>query len=109
MKRINLTVMALCVMLLSVETAQAWPTPPPPNPAMVCQQSKLVAQGGLELCLPLNSANILKGAPDKSAACYQGLTKALATIDVLAARQGTACRYVANGDGTVSDLNTGLM
>ena len=38
-----------------------------------------------------------------------GLTKALATIDAAATKAGTACRYVANGDGTVSDLNTGLM
>jgi hypothetical protein len=77
--------------------------------ALVCQQSKLVAQGALQLCLALNSANILKGAPDKSAACQQGLTNELALIDRSAAKAGTACRYVSNGDGTVSDLNTGLM
>jgi hypothetical protein len=111
MKRTNLTVMALCAMLLWGGTVQAKPTrpPPPPNPTLVCQQRKLAAQGGLELCLALNSANILKGAPDNSAACQEGLTKALVIIDAAAAKAGTACRDVSNGDGTVSDLNTGLM
>ncbi|HUY18325.1 MAG TPA: DUF1566 domain-containing protein [Candidatus Binataceae bacterium] len=109
MYRINLTVMALCVTLLWVGTVQAKPTPPPPNPTLVCQQRKLAAQGRLQLCLALNSANILKGAPDNSAACYQGLTKALALIDAAAAKAGTACRYVDNGDGTVTDNKTGLM
>ena len=37
---------ALCAMLLWVGTVQARPAPPPPpNPTLVCQQSKLVAQG----------------------------------------------------------------
>jgi len=110
MKRTSLMVMALCAMLLWVGTVQAKPTPPPPpNPTLICQQSKLAAQGALELCLALNSANILKGAPDNSAACQQEFTAALALIDKVAAKAGTACRYVDNGDGTVSDLNTGLM
>ena len=101
---------ALRAMLLWVGTVQARPAPPPPpNPTLRCQQSKLAAQGDLDLCLALNSANMLKGALDHSAECQQGLTKALATIDALAAKEGTACRYVDNHDGTVSDLNTALM
>jgi hypothetical protein len=80
-----------------------------PNPTLVCEQSKLVAQAGLEVCLKLNSANMLKGAPDGSASCWANFNATLKKIDAAAAKAGTACRYVDNGNGTVSDLNTGLV
>jgi hypothetical protein len=109
MKNNTLAVMASCAMLLWGVTAQARPTPPPPNPTLVCQQSKLAVLGGLQPCLALNSANILTGARDNSEVCYQNLTEALALIDTAASRAGTSCRYLDNHDGTVSDLDTGLM
>jgi len=95
--RINIAVMSVAFTgaLLWHGTAQAT------DPVTKCQEQKLKAQGKLELCLKKNSAKVLGGKTDTSAACqmkFQGaLTKA-----------GTACRYVDNGDGTVSDLDTGL-
>ena len=110
MKRTSLTVIALCAALLCAGAAQAGP-----NPTLFCQQQKLGAQGRLKLCLALNSAAILGGGPDNSAACQAALTTALAKADATAAAAGTSCRFVDNGadpvtgDDTISDLNTGLM
>ena len=75
----------------------------------VCEERKLIAQGILELCLNVNSGKMILGAMDNSATCATNFNTALANADTLAASYGTACRYVDNGDGTVSDLNTGLM
>jgi len=104
MKRTSVMVMALCAMLLGAGVAQATP-----NPKLVCEQSKLAEQAGLESCLKLNRANMLTGTPNTSAQCRAKFNAALKLIDATAAQAGTACRYVDNGDGTVSDLNTGLM
>jgi hypothetical protein len=72
------------------------------TPAQKCQEQKLKAQGKLQLCLKKNSAKVLAGNPDASAACQTKFSAALT-------KAGTACRYLDNGDGTVSDLNTGLV
>jgi hypothetical protein len=61
----------------------------------------LKAQGKLQLCLKKNSAKVLGGKPDASATCQTKFSGALM-------KAGTACRYLDNGDGTLSDLNTGL-
>ena len=104
MRKITLTAIA-CLGLLCAGAGLAEAH----NPTLRCQQSKLAAQGDLQVCLALNSAEMLKGAPDHSAECQERLTRELARIDAVAAREGTSCRYLANGDGTVSDLNTALM
>jgi hypothetical protein len=117
MRKTSFTVVAVCVTLLWVGTVHADRPNHNPfqrNPTLVCQQSKLTAQGARNFCLALNSANILAGKPDNSAACQNAFTAALGQIDKVAAEAGTACRYVdngvdANGDDTVSDLDTGLM
>lgn len=67
-----------------------------------CQEQKLKAQGKLQLCLKKNSAKVIGGKPDASATCQQKFGAALV-------KAGLDCRYLDNGDGTVSDLNTGLM
>src|SRR5215472_13683049 len=71
------------------------------DPVTKCQEKKLKAQGKLQLCLKKNSARVLAGLPDAAAACQTKFSDALTTA-------GTACRFLDNGDGTVSDLNTGL-
>lgn len=74
-----------------------------------CQQYKLMAQGRLELCLKRNSAKVLADQPDKSALCRTRFEAALSRAEQIAVAAGTtACRYINSGDGTVSDLNTGL-
>jgi hypothetical protein len=49
----------------------------------------------------------------RQARCLGGVqtrfTASLAKIDAKASTEGTFCRYVDNGDGTVSDLNSGLI
>jgi hypothetical protein len=103
-RKTSLTVVAMWATVLSMRAAHAAPTP-----MVVCQQSKLKAEGNLTLCLNLNSAGILGGAADGQAECQATFTAALASADSAAASAGTSCRYLDNGDGTVSDLNTGLM
>jgi Protein of unknown function (DUF1566) len=74
-----------------------------------CQEMKLKAQGRLALCLKRNSAKVLGGRADAAADCQAKFQAALKRAeDMAVAMGGTACRYVDNGDGTVSDLNTGL-
>ncbi len=74
-----------------------------------CQEAKLKAQGKLERCLNKNSIQILGGAPDASAACRTAFTDALSKADATAAKKNATCRFLDDGDGTVSDLNTGLV
>jgi len=97
-----------CALVLCAGTAQARLSPQQ-TAQLTCERQKLNAQGALEKCLKQNSANILAGIPDGSATCQSEFTQALALADTAAARAGTSCRYLDNGDGTVSDLNTGLM
>jgi hypothetical protein len=80
------------------------------TPTQKCQESKLKAQGKFELCLKKNDAKTIGSKPDKSAKCRGKFQAALSKADQIAISAGTAaCRYVDNGDGTVSDLNTGLV
>jgi hypothetical protein len=71
------------------------------DPVVKCQEQKLKAQGKLQFCLKKNSAKVLGGKPDAAAACQTKFSDALT-------KAGTVCRYLDNGDGTVTDLNTGL-
>jgi len=78
------------------------------TPVQKCQEKKLKAQGKLQLCLKKSSAKVLGGKPDESAACQMKFTDALANVDAKAMKKGASCHYIDNGDGTVSDLDTGL-
>ena len=98
MRKTNLTVIA-CAMLLCAGTAHATVIA-----SKACEQAKLIAQGELEYCLAQNIALGLEGGPNELATCQAVLTAGLAQ-----AGQAGSCRYLNNGDGTVSDLNTGLM
>ncbi len=95
MRKTSLTVIA-CAMLLCAGTAQATNVA-----ATGCEYVKLLAQEELEYCLAQYSALAVEGGPDESAVCQESFTAELAL--------GGSCRYLNNGDGTVSDLNTGLM
>jgi hypothetical protein len=67
-----------------------------------CQILKLKAAGDRVKCLTTEEAKKLKGLPFNLAGCE-------AQFDAAIAAAGTACRYIDNGNGTVSDLNTLLM
>ncbi|HXQ21453.1 MAG TPA: hypothetical protein VN812_07255, partial [Candidatus Acidoferrales bacterium] len=99
MTKASVMIAACAALLWAARTALAAETP-----QQKCEVTKFKAQGALQTCLTTNSSNVLLGKPDESAACQTKFTAALAKAD----KKGP-CRYVDNGDGTVSDLNTGLM
>ncbi|HKV54563.1 MAG TPA: DUF1566 domain-containing protein [Candidatus Binataceae bacterium] len=101
-----LTLVALT--LLWAGAAAAQPGYFEPDPALACQQNKLVAQEALANCLERNAAQLLTGAAGQATQCMNRFSAALKQIDGIAAREGTSCRYVDNGDGTVYDWNHGL-
>src|SRR5262249_242358 len=74
-----------------------------------CERAKLKAQGRVQNCLKKNAAGVIGGRVDAAADCQAKFAAALATADAIATAAGTSCRYLDNGDGTVSDLNTGLV
>lgn len=96
-------IVAFLVVLLASSTSWA------ADPQLACQQRKLMAQGKLEACLTRSAARVLGGKADSSATCRQKFQDALAKADSKASAAGTSCRFLDNGDGTLSDLNTGLM
>lgn len=74
-----------------------------------CEQAKLKAQGKLQMCLKKNAANMLGGALDAAGDCRTRFQNALTKADGKASMAAASCRYIDNGDGTVGDLNTGLV
>lgn len=99
----TIVTVAACAALLWIGTAQAAGTA-----QQKCQQAKLKAQGKLQACLKKTAAGVIGGKVDASADCRTKFQAALTKADATATRAATSCRYIDNGDGTVSDLNTGL-
>lgn len=79
------------------------------TPQQKCQQAKLKNQGKLQNCLKKNAAGGLAGKDDNTLKCQTKYSDGIAKADANAAKKLTSCRYIDNGDGTVSDLNTGLV
>lgn len=78
------------------------------SPQQRCQQVKVKAYGKLRACLLVSEAKVRIGKPDKSDKCRTAFSAQLAAADAAAERKGASCRFLDNGDGTVSDLDTGL-
>ncbi|MDX2166010.1 MAG: DUF1566 domain-containing protein [Deltaproteobacteria bacterium] len=93
---------ALCAVVWAA-VAQAGPTA-----EQKCQQAKWKAQAKLEACLKKNHAKLAGGGDDAAMACWTKFAAGLVKADAKAAAAGAACRFADNGDGTVSDLDTGL-
>jgi hypothetical protein len=72
------------------------------DPDAKCQSSKLKAWARLRSCEHKASAKAVTGATVDASACESKFDAAMAKV-------GAACRYLDNGDGTVTDLDTGLM
>lgn len=91
--------------------ALAWvnPTWAVGTPEQKCQAAKLKALGAVRLCLQKQKANVILGKDDASAACRDKFSIAKTKADAKATAAGTSCRYIDNGDSTVTDLNTGLI
>ena len=68
-----------------------------------CQNKKLLALGKRGLCLEKERGKEVLGKTPNVAGCEEKFQKQLAAAD-----NKVACRWLENGDGTATDLNTGL-
>lgn len=68
-----------------------------------CQKKKLIALGKRDLCLQKERGKEVLGKTPNVAGCAEKFDKQIA-----AAEKKAACRWLDNGDGTASDLNSGL-
>jgi len=73
-----------------------------------CLAAKLKAAGELRRCRANEEAKLLLGKAANAAKCPEKFAAKLAKLDLKAAKAGVACRYQDNGDGTVTDFDTGL-
>lgn len=73
-----------------------------------CLFSKRQAWGNRRKCEATEQGKQLKGKPADLAKCETKFQEKLAKITAKAADDAVACRYGANGDGTVTDYDTGL-
>ncbi len=79
------------------------------DPTALCENAKLKAAGKRDFCLGRAAGKDQLGRPSNAAKCETKFSEDLAKADANAAKKGASCRYVDNGDKTVSDLDTGLM
>ena len=79
------------------------------DPVKRCEADKLVAAGNRQACLAMEQAEAVLGKSSDPARCEAEFDADLARADAKAAKQGVACRFLDNQDGTISDLNTLLM
>lgn len=91
--------------LFSAGLATAEPLPP----QKVCQQDKVLAMGNLRACLLKSQAAVRGGKTDRSADCRARFDSGIARADRAANEAGTSCRFVDYGNGSVGDLNSGLV
>lgn len=107
-----------------------------PDPATTCEADKLEAAGKKAACLATEETKAILGKPSNPAKCEKKFTQAFTQAEAAAAKAGGACpvtgdaaaieqridatqagvaqliagegRFRDNGDGTVTDANTGL-
>ncbi|MCZ6905838.1 MAG: DUF1566 domain-containing protein [Deltaproteobacteria bacterium] len=99
--RIGVTVMVACVGLLWAGVAVA-----APDPVMKCQIGKVLAAKKREICLAGEKERELKGKPFDTQKCEDEFDEKIAKADTKAVKKGVSCRFLNNGDGTTTDLNT---
>lgn len=73
-----------------------------------CQKKKLIALGKRDLCLQQERAKEVLGKTSDPAKCAEKFDKQITKADEAAAKKGASCRWLENGDGTATDLNSGL-
>jgi len=76
------------------------------DPVALCQSAKIKAAGKRAQCLALERAKTHLGKVADPGKCEADFDDAIDAADAAAASKGVSCRYVDNGDGTVSDLDT---
>ena len=77
-------------------------------PELKCQAAKLTAIRKRDSCRVSARTNELVGKPADLEKCAASFTKAVGAADASAAKAATSCRWLENGDGTATDLNSGL-
>jgi hypothetical protein len=74
----------------------------------VCLAKKLKEWGNLRKCQATEHGKALQAKPADPGKCQVKFDARLATLNAAATGGAIACRYVDNGDGTVTDYDTGL-
>ena len=74
-----------------------------------CQVEKMQSARNRADCLADERITKVNGKTPDFAICEAAFDKALASAEAAAAKKDVACRFLDNGDGTISDLNTLLM
>lgn len=73
-----------------------------------CLAQKRKAQGKFQKCRAIEDANALQGKPADLAKCSTKFQDKIAKLSEKASEIGFGCRYLDNGNGTVTDYDTGL-
>ena len=79
------------------------------DPVKHCQVEKMKIARNRVDCLADERLKKVNGKTPDLAKCEAAFDKALASADAAAAKKSIACRFLDNGNGTISDLNTLLM
>jgi hypothetical protein len=74
-----------------------------------CLAKKLTQWGKLRQCQAVQNGKALQGKLADPGKCQTKFDGELAAISAKATAAAVACRYGVNGDGTVTDYNTGLV
>jgi len=90
------------LLLVGVGRAEATLTTP------TCLAKKLNEWGALRKCQATEDAKRLLGKPAHPATCQTRFDTKLATLSEQAKTAAVPCRFEANGNGTVTDYDTGL-
>lgn len=100
--RIVVTALVAGTLLLAASAADAALT------TGACLVQKRKAWGNFRKCQMTEQVKQLKGKPTDLAKCETTLQAALAKIAAKATKAAIPCRYGGNGDGTVTDYDTGF-
>jgi len=103
MNHTRIAVCTLTLTLLLASVAGAVPTP-----EQKCTAAKLDAQRKKRFCVAGARRAQILGKTADVAKCATRFDKQIAAADKAAAAKGTSCRWLDNGDGTATDLSTGL-
>lgn len=97
------TIWTLALSLMLATSASAGPTA-----TQKCEGAKVIAIAKRNTCRAGERKNEILGKVPNLAKCAEAFTKALDAADKNAAKRSASCRWLDNGDGSVTDLNTGL-
>ena len=100
---IRTTIWTLILPLALGSAAMAAPT----NEAK-CQGAKLQALRKRTFCIEGERRKEVLGKTSDTAKCEEKFAAAITKSDEAAAKKGTSCHWLENGDGTATDLNSGL-